>query len=199
MVFYVDFVYIHVYILFKRWLKCYFYFFCVPQSGRAFALPLVAVEPPLASRPFGLQSLTHFAPTLRMAAGSRCAPLGRHPSGKCSGFDWGFGAETMATPSSPLTPGKPCYLTHPEQGKSKLVIWDAKGRCPSAHPGRERCPLHLGYRSPRGRGARRIPCPSGESVSGLIRVKVKPLRGRLRRTLTLHRGRKNILKIHRAY
>ena len=168
MVFYVDFVYIHVYILFKRWLKCYFYFFCVPQSGRAFALPLVAVEPPLASRPFGLQSLTHFAPTLRMAAGSR-------------------------------TPGKPCYLTHPEQGKSKLVIWDAKGRCPSAHPGRERCPLHLGYRSPLGRGARRIPCPCGDSVSGLIRVKVKPLRGRLRRTLTLHRGRKNILKIHRAY
>lgn len=98
-----------------------------------------------------------------------------------------------------LRPASRAILIHPEQGKSKLVIWDAKGRCPSAHPGRERCPLHLGYRSPLGRGARRIPCPCGDSVSGLIRVKVKPLRGRLRRTLTLHHGRKNILKIYRAY
>ena len=171
----------------------------VPQSGRAFALPLVAVEPPLASRPFGLQSLTHFAPTLRMAAGSRCAPLGRHPPGKCSGFAWGAARRPWLRHRLRLRPASRATLTHPEQGKSKLVIWDAKGRCPSAHPGRERCPLHLGYRSPLGRGARRIPCPCGDSVSGLIRVKVKPLRGRLRRTLTLHRGRKNILKIHRAY
>ena len=156
----------------------------------------VGVSPLRASIPNALRTYPAYG---GRKSRSRCAPLGRHPSGKCSGFDWGFGAETMATSSSPLTPGKPCYLTHPEQGKSKLVIWDAKGRCPSAHPGRERCPLHLGYRSPLGRGARRIPCPCGDSVSGLIRVKVKPLRGRLRRTLTLHRGRKNILKIHRAY
>lgn len=97
----------------------------VPASGRAFALPLVAVEPPLASRPYGLQSLTHFAPTLRMAAGSRCAPLGRHPSGKCSGFDWGFGAETMAAPSSPLTPGKPCY-PHPNKERDDNHVLQAR-------------------------------------------------------------------------
>ena len=106
----------------------------VPQSGRAFALPLVAVEPPLASRPFGLQSLTHFAPTLRMAAGSRCAPLGRHPSGKCSGFDWGFGAETMAAPSSPLTPGKPCYPHPPGTRKDQARDLGRKGALPLCTP-----------------------------------------------------------------
>ena len=86
------------------------------------------------SPPSGLQSLTHFAPTLRMAAGSRCAPLGRLPSGKCSGFVWGFGAETMAAPSSPLTPGKPCYPHPPGTRKEQARNLGRKGALPLCTP-----------------------------------------------------------------
>ena len=45
------------------------------------------------------------------------------------------------------------------------------------------------YRSPLGRREKPLSFPSSsDSVLGASRVKVKPLRGRLRRTLTLHRA-----------